>query len=973
MQELRVQKVGENTYFHVRFALPSDMYVYQIEQWKASELQRRQLSRLPELVSQDSKACAIYPRMEIPDYRPNVGFDPEPTRPPVPVKGLEFVGKLKAPIEEERWGKFLLMYPIDLNAQAPRVPDRNEPPTSKGNGWAQIEMVLHFGQAQRVAELTGSIKRTPRQAPDVDDLEGLWAAAQAGRLAILEALTADFGFLGFACEATARKYGVRAPMLERGTLPTRDEVHRRLYETTTGSTAITESLQLHRMLNPTFRDKDQRTIDVAKVTGIDIAEHPWAKMMGDKKPSPEPLAKLVPHDNFYVHFKSIRKFIEFGELLDQWGTNLVRAYEMNSRDYHLKESYEKQLCLRSGWLGKTFGPAVVRSLAITGNDGYLREGSDVTVIFDVKDKKLFLSAVEQFVNEARKEFGNDLKETKTPYQGIDLESFVTPLREVSAHRAVIGDFVIYSNSRVALRRVIDVHQGRLKALADSLDFQYMRTVFRLEDELEDGFAFLSDAFIRQLVGPASKIKEKRRLEALTSLQMVTHGAMFAAWENGQLPADHQALLTASALRPAEIYMPEGQGVTWDAARQTAISDVYNTMHFPTPLVELPIDQITPGEEQEYRRFRSEYLNLWRRYFDPVGMRFSLNDRRVRLETYLLPLLQDSRYNFLREFAGGGTASLDPSRFSPNTLIQGTMHLAPWVRNILEPNDGTGTGKGGIGDWAMIRVDDTPAFKMLADLWMRREFDPQPNRDPLWDVMPLLDHFPLTIGIHVKDAKAFRAGLDRYVGLIAGSKPAETMEPYKGVSFSRVRPTNSPVLYHAFIDDAWYVSFSADSLKDLVDRWIERRDAKTPRAKEKPVPINGSVYIAPAAAVNAGDALRFYLEWESQRRALANCPLWYTLYRCGLIPKDASEKMKSSVARRFLGFLPVSPDGAEYCYDQKTNEIVNQRHGSLPQPHWHRGIEADSPLGRLLDEFRSLRADLRFQEDGVNTTVTIQRK
>jgi len=41
-------------------------------------------------------------------------------------------------------------------------------------------------------------------------------------------------------------------------------------------------------------------------------------MMGDKKPAPEPLANLVPHDNYYLHFKTITKFLEAGDLLDQW-------------------------------------------------------------------------------------------------------------------------------------------------------------------------------------------------------------------------------------------------------------------------------------------------------------------------------------------------------------------------------------------------------------------------------------------------------------------------------------------------------------------------------------------------------------------------------------------------------------------------------------------------------------------------------
>src|SRR6185436_3398400 len=122
---------------------------------------------------------------------------------------------------------------------------------------------------------------------------------------------------------------------------------------------------------------------------------------------------------------------------------------------------------------------------------------------------------------------------------------VTPLREVSTYRAAFGDFVVYSNSPVGLKRVIDTHQGREKSLSSSLDFQYMRIVFRADDKDEDGFAFLSDAFIRQLVGPASKIKEMRRLEALTSANMLAHGALFTAWETGKLPASHDALMQAA--------------------------------------------------------------------------------------------------------------------------------------------------------------------------------------------------------------------------------------------------------------------------------------------------------------------------------------------------------------------------------------------------------------------------------------------
>src|SRR5262249_38600370 len=158
------------------------------------------------------------------------------------------------------------------------------------------------------------------------------------------------------------------------------------------------------------RKDEKRNLPVAKLRGIDIAEHDWKKMMGDKKPAAEPLAAMVPHDNYYVHFKRIAKFIEFSELLDQWGTNVTRAYEVTSRDNRLKQRYEQQLCLRSTLLGKTLGPLVIKGVAITGNDAYIREGSDVAVMFEVTNKKIFFGAVGQFITEARKKFGDKLKE-----------------------------------------------------------------------------------------------------------------------------------------------------------------------------------------------------------------------------------------------------------------------------------------------------------------------------------------------------------------------------------------------------------------------------------------------------------------------------------------------------------------------------------------------------------------------------------
>ena len=71
------------------------------------------------------------------------------------------------------------------------------------------------------------------------------------------------------------------------------------------------------------------------------------------------------------------------------GHDAAPAYEVQSRDYRMKQKLEQQLCLKSTGLARLFGPAVIKGLAITGNDPYLREGSDVTIIFQVANNRCF--------------------------------------------------------------------------------------------------------------------------------------------------------------------------------------------------------------------------------------------------------------------------------------------------------------------------------------------------------------------------------------------------------------------------------------------------------------------------------------------------------------------------------------------------------------------------------------------------------
>lgn len=943
---LRTQKVDGTTYFLARLDKPADLRLPTFDTDKPfSEADRRKFARFPRLVPQDAATRTVYYRHR--STQPALSFAGQATG----------VGK----------ARFVLLYPL--------AEEKSDKPSTltavmKSAPMAEVAVELDFDKAKVVP--------VPKVDPDdqhihPDDLRSQWALHQGAHFAALEAQVLEFGFYGFAREATGRKYGVvAAPWVRRVT----SDAEHRLYEIATGADAIAETLQLHRMLQPESRPSTERTVAIADVPGVTVPEQPWDRLLAGKKPEVEPIAKLIPHDNYYLAFKSIRKFMEFGDWLDEWGTSAIRVYEVKSQDRQLRERYEKQLCLKSTALGKALGPLVVKSVAVTGHDPYVREGTDVTVIFHVTDKALFLAAVDGFIKEARKEHGERLHEGSKEYHGTKIEHFVTDLREVSLHRAILGDgeFAVYSNSPVGVRRVIDAHQGRSKRLADASDFRHLRTVFPLADKEEDGIVFLPDAFIRQLTGPASRIKEKRRLEALTSLHMVTNAAIFTAWETGKLPADHKAVLAGAGLRPTDIPVPEGKAVHWDADRQMAISDAYNTLHFATPLIELPIDKVTATEAQQYGSFRTEYEKLWRMYFDPIGLRLAIDDKRVHVETHILPLAASEQYQKLRQATG-----------------QGKFTFEPRTGAIVDFQIGGDSGRIGFS------VDANAVLRDMVEALIRSEAGEGNNLGQEYGRA----FWKMAIGISVRDVFVTDDVHEQLVGLLKQAdlvKGEPSVSRHKNVPIHRVPiseekyravmelvnfqtrnappsgpigtlvailPTREapPALYVAVVDKVLHVSANEGLIKKLIE------EAKADK-KDRPGDASAGLYLSPA---NARDAMNLLLEYEGHTLALLNNQVLNCFYQAGLVPPDASESVRTPIVRRFLGYIPVSPDGSEYRYDARLGEVVNNRHGSHRRPDWHGEVAKGSELAKLIDQVKSLRADLQFLENGLHAVVTIERR
>jgi hypothetical protein len=387
------------------------------------------------------------------------------------------------------------------------------------------------------------------------------------------------------------------------------------------------------------------------------------------------------------------------------------------------------------------------------------------------------------------------------------------------------------------------------------------------------------------------------------------------------------------------------------------------------------------------------------------MRISLDDKQVKLDTYILPLVANSRYNELRRVTGEGTVQLDLNSIPPQTIGQFLMHLSPNVGdrgNVL----GLGRSFGGgivdfasflawaldpVGQWVLVRADDSRVYGELMDLFERQEKGEQVDAER---IARLVFQMPILVGMDVKNPLTFVAALatarTSVMKALPGALTWEPLEkPYKDVSIVRIQATSAgmrqyggvlgieqragqrpflPAVYYATIDGAFYVTLNEAMLRDLIDRSQEKREGK--RAL---VELNSSLYVSPGAAKLTRGLIQMLLEKQVHEQALASAPLWYPLYHAGLITEKTDAADVRKLAERWYGFVAVSPDGAAYLYDRRTDEVRNERHGSLMRPKRNKLLAEDTQIRQLLEQLQSIRADLRFREDGIHTTLTVDRQ
>jgi hypothetical protein len=217
-----------------------------------------------------------------------------------------------------------------------------------------------------------------------------------------------------------------------------------------------------------------------------------------------------------------------------------------------------------------------------------------------------------------------------------------------------------------------------------------------------------------------------------------------------------------------------------------------------PSAELPLDNVTQQEADEYQQFLDQYNSYWRTFFDPIAIRVKIDGKRYRAETIVLPLINNSIYNAMAATLGGKPQALDKLPVPKGNIFSMLMQLNK--DNLMRENEfqglfrhnlllGSGADLHDIGIGGFLRdglgsqvglhiYDSNPLFDLNLSSLAGQMFASGTGRffgnDTLWITMLAASlNSPVYVSFDIKDRKIvdeFLERLDKELAMLARRPP-----------------------------------------------------------------------------------------------------------------------------------------------------------------------------------------------------------
>ncbi len=423
-----------------------------------------------------------------------------------------------------------------------------------------------------------------------------------------------------------------------------------------GYAAVRETLQMQ-LIGSTSK-VEERTVPIGSVTGVEVKSHPYDEMLGDRQGGSLALANLAPKDHLFVYLAKPESMLPMLGSGADFASELGNAITGNSIKYYLKARYLKRLGMEERWLERLLKCGGVKECALFAPDMFFLDGTDITVVTRMSNARLIIPLL--------KVLGIPTLSDQKIAEFENKDGYKT-------YWTIRDDLLLLSTSKAELQLVLDLHaKGGKGSLGESAEFRYMLTRLPASD-MTRCYAYCSDPFIRRLVGPATKIGQLRRVEAMNQLQLLSSGALLAM-QDGFGKVQSVEILKQHGYLPATF--EAGNEYSIDA-NLVAHSKTYGTLANLAPIGSVPVEMVTKYEAETYGNYVRNYSRFWRQFFDPIAFRLDdASDGSLEASVYILPLIDSSIYGGLRQFVMTQEDGLPMKTpvFSPDPVLRFSINL-----------------------------------------------------------------------------------------------------------------------------------------------------------------------------------------------------------------------------------------------------------------------------------------------------------
>lgn len=734
----------------------------------------------------------------------------------------------------------------------------------------------------------------------------------------------------------------------------RNEVIDETFDLFTGGRAVSENLQLDRVLR--IEKSAEPTIDVSTIPGITVAAMDFKARIKDAKPQLDPLSRFIPEDQHAIFFPSFKAFSTVLDSVEQFGTPAVQWMEPRTEDYGTKAKYERQLGLEMNALSKLLGEAMVTSVAISGSDPYLRVGSDLLLVYEAKEPAALKTLL------AGKIGASTALQPKTEtIENIETAVFRDDDRGVRCYLALLDGAVMISNSPAQIAAVGKVIANTDPSIEASPEYVFFRTRYVKESSDESAFVILTDATIRRWCSARWRIADSRRTRVAAMLAQLQ-----AASESNVIGA------TDDALKDQQV---PGMGII-TMSKSGPVSTTLGTLTFMTPISEMDVSLVSEDEKLAYERWRQQYQSNWRGVFDPIAAKLVVNDAQIGLDLSVMPLIAGTDY---RQF-------IDLTKDVAIKPDSGDPHNAP-MHAIMAINAKSG----------LMRSANTLAMGVIRGIldplsWIGPTISLYADDDPMWrefagkseqQIEEFLKQkgYALPIGLYVESTSAlklaaFMTGVRAAVDQSAPNMAIWETIQQNGRSYVKVTGAEETrrdtaelqnlALFYATTPKGLLVSLN----EGVVQRGLDRLTAAaTTQSTTQPATQPASppwlseslgLQVQTSLVIGLSQMIRDEYQSESQRRAWGNIPIlneWKRLNPQG-DPQDIHQKK--------WGCRLLDPSGGTYAWNEKDQTMESTVYG-------HPGLPKKGPeLPEAVRAFTNLNAGVTFENQGLRAKAELER-